>query len=93
MYLEPIFSAQDIQKQLPSEYRAFDHVHKQLKEIMRRTKDRPNALQTASNPCEMQQQKHVHFGASEERVIGSCVQVHVHMIVHCSAICGQLARL
>jgi hypothetical protein len=52
MYLEPIFSAQDIQKQLPSEYRAFDHVHKQLREIMRRTKDRPNALQTASNPSE-----------------------------------------
>lgn len=52
MYLEPIFSAQDIQKQLPSEYRAFDHVHKQLREVMRRTKDRPNALQTASNPCE-----------------------------------------
>ncbi|WIA13579.1 hypothetical protein OEZ85_007146 [Tetradesmus obliquus] len=50
MYLEPIFSAQDIQKQLPSEYRAFDHVHKQLREVMRRTKDRPNALQTASNP-------------------------------------------
>lgn len=50
LYLEPIFSAQDIQKQLPGEYRAFDHVHKQLREIMRRTKDRPNALQTASNP-------------------------------------------
>lgn len=53
MYLEPIFSAQDIQKQLPSEYRAFDHVHKQLRDIMRRTKDRPNPLQTASNPSEL----------------------------------------
>jgi hypothetical protein len=60
MYLEPIFSAQDIQKQLPSEYRAFDHVHKQLREIMRRTKDRPNALQTASNPSEDLHHHHHH---------------------------------
>jgi dynein heavy chain len=49
MYLEPIFSAQDIQKQLPAEHRAFDQVHRQLREIMRRTKDRPNALQITSN--------------------------------------------
>lgn len=52
MYLEPILSAPDIQKQLPAESKAFDRVHKQLKEVMRRTKDRPNALQTASNPSE-----------------------------------------
>ena len=53
MYLEPIFGAQDIQKQLPAEYKAFDQVHRQLREIMRRTKDRPNALQVTSNagPC------------------------------------------
>jgi hypothetical protein len=50
MYLEPIFSAPDIQKQLPAECKAFDHVHRHLKEVMRRTKDRPNALQTAGNP-------------------------------------------
>ena len=50
MYLEPIFSAPDIQKQLPTESKAFDHVHRQLRDIMRRTKDRPNALQTGSNP-------------------------------------------
>jgi len=49
MYLEPIFSAQDIQKQLPAEHKAFDQVHRQLREIMRRTKDRPNALQITSN--------------------------------------------
>lgn len=48
MYLEPIFSAQDIQKQLPQEHKAFDTVHKQLRDIMRHTKERPNALQAAS---------------------------------------------
>lgn len=52
MYLEPIFSAQDIQKQLPAEHKAFEAVHKQLRDIMRHTKDRPNALQTASNTSE-----------------------------------------
>lgn len=50
MYLEPIFSSSDLPKQLPTESKAFDLVHKQLRDIMRRTKDRPNALQTASNP-------------------------------------------
>lgn len=59
MYLEPIFSAQDIQKQLPAEHKAFDQVHRQLRDIMRRTKDRPNALQITSNAggpvcCNMQ---------------------------------------
>lgn len=48
MYLELIFSAQDIQKQLPQEHKAFDTVHKQLRDIMRHTKERPNALQAAN---------------------------------------------
>eukprot|EP00983_Pelagomonas_calceolata_P133327 1161956-Pelagomonas_calceolata.AAC.4 len=38
-------SARDIQSQLPVEAKAFMHVDKQLREIMRKTKDRPNALQ------------------------------------------------
>ena len=68
MYLEPIFSAPDIQKQLPAEHRAFDHVHRQLREVMRRTKDRPNALQTTAHSgehvlcagCASKQQAHQH---------------------------------
>src|SRR5438128_2547764 len=44
MYLEPIFSAPDIQRQLPVEAKAFLHTDKQPRDIMRRTKDRPNAL-------------------------------------------------
>jgi dynein heavy chain, axonemal len=50
MYLEPVFSAPDIQKQLPAEAKAFDQVHRQLRDVMRRTRDRPNALQAAANP-------------------------------------------
>lgn len=50
MYLEPIFSAVDIQRQLPVEAKAFFAVDKQLREVMRRTKDRPNALMAGTFP-------------------------------------------
>lgn len=50
MYLEPIFSAVDIQRQLPVEAKAFFNVDKQLRETMRRTKDRPNALLAGTQP-------------------------------------------
>ncbi|QDZ24237.1 heavy chain of dynein [Chloropicon primus] len=50
MYLESIFSAADIQRQLPNESKAFFAVDKQFKDIMRRTKDRGNALQAGSTP-------------------------------------------
>ncbi|XP_073391166.1 uncharacterized protein [Physcomitrium patens] len=46
MYLESIFSAPDIQRQLPNESKAFFAVDKQFKDIMKRTHDRPNALQS-----------------------------------------------
>ncbi|KAI5075577.1 hypothetical protein GOP47_0009653 [Adiantum capillus-veneris] len=45
MYLECIFCAPDIQRQLPNESKAFNAVDKQLKDIMKRVHDRPNALQ------------------------------------------------
>lgn len=45
MSLEAVFGAPDIQRQLPSEARAFAQVDKTFKDIMRRTHDRPNALQ------------------------------------------------
>jgi hypothetical protein len=50
MYLEPILGAPDIQRQLPAEANAFSQVDKQLREIMRRTKDRPNALLAGTVP-------------------------------------------
>ena len=50
MYLESIFSAADIQRQLPNENKAFLAVDKQFRDIMRRTKDRGNALQAGSTP-------------------------------------------
>ncbi|KAJ9522809.1 hypothetical protein QJQ45_019797 [Haematococcus lacustris] len=48
LYLETIFSAADIQRQLPSEAKAFSQVDRQFKDIMRRTKDRPNAMLAAT---------------------------------------------
>jgi dynein heavy chain len=43
--LEAVFAAPDIQRQVPAEAAAFAHVDKTFKDIMRKTHDRPNALQ------------------------------------------------
>ncbi|CAH1791320.1 unnamed protein product [Owenia fusiformis] len=48
LYLEQIFSTPDIQRQLPSEAKMFASVDKSLKDIMRKTEDRPNALKAAT---------------------------------------------
>ncbi len=50
MYLKTIFTAPDIQRQLPHEAKAFISVDKQFKEVMRRTKERTNAMQAATTP-------------------------------------------
>eukprot|EP00854_Cymbomonas_tetramitiformis_P003966 gene3966-4937_t len=50
MYLESIFSAPDIQRQLPAEAKAFFQVDKQLKDIMRRTKN-VQAVQPHMSKC------------------------------------------
>ena len=50
MYLKTIFSAPDIQRQLPHEAKAFAAVDKQFKDVMRRTRERSNAMQAATTP-------------------------------------------
>lgn len=50
MYLKTIFSAPDIQRQLPHEAKAFIAVDKQFKDVMRRTRERSNAMQAAIVP-------------------------------------------
>ena len=44
MYLEPIFAAQDIQRQLPEESRQFAAVDKQYKAIVAAVRERPKAM-------------------------------------------------
>eukprot|EP00063_Salmo_salar_P092130 XP_014066965.1 PREDICTED: dynein heavy chain 14, axonemal isoform X3 [Salmo salar] len=63
LYLEPIFSAGGIQRQLPAEAKVFLQVDQSWKEIMRRTNDRPNALRAATAPgvLEMLQAGNVHM--------------------------------
>lgn len=46
--LEAVFAAPDIQRQVPGEAAAFAQVDKTFKDIMRRTHDRPNALQVCA---------------------------------------------
>lgn len=47
LYLETIFMAPDIQRQLPNETKLFAQVDRQFKSIMRTTRDRPAALQVS----------------------------------------------
>ncbi|XP_067839723.1 dynein axonemal heavy chain 6 [Heptranchias perlo] len=50
LYLESIFCAPDIQRQLPAEARMFTQVDKSWKEIMRKVNRLPNALRAATQP-------------------------------------------
>lgn len=61
MYLESIFGATDIQRQLPQEYKIFAGVDRNWRDLMKKTKDNPNALKaaTASGVLEMLQQNNV----------------------------------
>lgn len=49
--LEAVFAAPDIQRQVPAEASAFAQVDKTFKDIMRRTHDRPHALQVCVCVC------------------------------------------
>ncbi|XP_062828664.1 dynein axonemal heavy chain 14 isoform X3 [Anolis carolinensis] len=57
IYLEPIFHAPEIKRQLPGEAGLFSQVDNKWKEIMKRTEERPNALRatTAVGVLEMMQ--------------------------------------
>jgi dynein heavy chain, axonemal len=50
MSLEPIFTAPDIARQLPMETKTFSTVDTSWKEMMRRTRDDPNAIRVSSRP-------------------------------------------
>uniref|UniRef100_A0A6Q2Z4C9 Dynein, axonemal, heavy chain 6 n=1 Tax=Esox lucius TaxID=8010 RepID=A0A6Q2Z4C9_ESOLU len=50
LYLESIFSAPDIQRQLPAEAKMFMQVDKSWKEIMRKVNQLPNSLRAATQP-------------------------------------------
>jgi hypothetical protein len=50
MYLETIFSAPDIQRQLPEASASFNQVDKSWRQIMKNTNDNPNALKAGTVP-------------------------------------------
>lgn len=50
LYLESIFSAPDIQRQLPAEARMFMQVDKSYKDIMRKVNRVPLAIRVATQP-------------------------------------------
>ncbi|XP_039271711.2 dynein axonemal heavy chain 6-like [Styela clava] len=55
LYLESIFSAPDIQRQLPAEAKMFMTVDKSWKEIMRKVNRLPNALRASTQPGLLEQ--------------------------------------
>mmetsp|Transcript_44767 Transcript_44767/g.87731 ORF Transcript_44767/g.87731 Transcript_44767/m.87731 type:complete len:3997 (-) Transcript_44767:184-12174(-) len=55
MYLEPIFSAADIQRQLPMEAKMFLEVDKFWKDLMRRVTNNPNVMAAIAPPTLLQQ--------------------------------------
>jgi len=50
MYLEPIFSAPDIQRQLPLEAKQFLDIDKGFKGIMKKTNENPNCMRAGTQP-------------------------------------------
>ena len=50
MYLEPIFSAPDIQRQLPLEAKQFADVDKALKNVIKKVAENPNCMRVAMMP-------------------------------------------
>ena len=52
LYLESIFSAPDIQRQLPNEAKMFVQVDKSWKEIMRQVHKFPNCIKAGTRPGE-----------------------------------------
>ena len=50
MYLEPIFSAPDIQRQLPAEAKMFMDVDKGLKNVLKKVSENPNCMRVGGLP-------------------------------------------
>lgn len=55
LYLESIFSAPDIQRQLPAEAKMFLQVDKSYKDIMRKVNKVPLAIRAATQPGKLSQ--------------------------------------
>lgn len=65
MYLDTIFSAADIQRQLPGESKKFFTVDASFKAVMKRTNEQPKAI-TAATVAGLREKFQAHNKALEE---------------------------
>ena len=68
MYLETIFSAKDIQKQLPGEYAAFQKVDLGFKDIMRATNNIPNAVEAGTSNGKKLREQFKHYNKDLDKI-------------------------
>ena len=75
MYLETIFSAEDIQKQLPSESKRFFQTDKEFQQLMRRTHKYPKVIDgIAQGPRTLQSLKKCNASLEE---IQKCLEAYL----------------
>jgi dynein heavy chain, axonemal len=68
MYLEPIFAAPDIQRQLPFEYKTFEGVDKDFRIIMRRAAENPTCVGKGTICKSGQRESFVHLHEALDRI-------------------------
>jgi dynein heavy chain len=68
MYLEPIFAAPDIQRQLPFEYKTFEGVDKDFRIIMRRAAENPTCVGKGTICKSGQRESFAHLNDALDRI-------------------------
>lgn len=83
LYLESIFNAPDIQRQLPAEAKMFLQVDKSWKDIMRKVNTFPNALRAATQPGQTHQRYTVITSAINIETRHSiCVYIYLSLSIY-----------
>ncbi len=93
LYLENIFMAPDIQRQLPNETKMFATVDRQFKSILRITRDHPAALQVnQSQTTAVRRVLPISVHVHAARCFGACSIYAMQVVVYTSFPQGMLCQ-